>query len=89
MTTNKIPYPKQLISFTDQISLLKQRGMAFGDEAKALHLLQNISYYRLSGYWYPLVPRFCELLKRYPSIDVRAMGFPDNWKNENLWKDSF
>lgn len=55
MTTNKTPYPKQLISFTDQISLLKQRGMVFGDEAKALHLLQNISYYRLSGYWYPLL----------------------------------
>ena len=29
--------------------------MAFGDEPKALHLLQNISYYRLSGYWYPLL----------------------------------
>ena len=55
MTTNKVPYPKQIISFTDQISLLKQRGMVFGDEAKALHLLQNISYYRLSGYWYPLL----------------------------------
>ena len=55
MTTNKIPYPKHLISFTEQIDLLKQRGMAFGDETRALHLLQNISYYRLSGYWYPLL----------------------------------
>ena len=53
--TNKIPYPKHLISLTDQINLLKQRGMAFRDEPKALHLLQNISYYRLSGYWYPLL----------------------------------
>ncbi len=52
---NKIPYPKHLISFADQINLLKQRGMVFGDESKALHLLQNISYYRLSGYWYPLL----------------------------------
>lgn len=55
MTTNKVPYPKHLISFTDQINLLKQRGMVFEDEPKALHLLQNISYYRLSGYWYPLL----------------------------------
>lgn len=55
MATNKIPYPKHLISFTDQINLLKQRGMVFGNEPKALHLLQNISYYRLSGYWYPLL----------------------------------
>lgn len=52
---SKIPYPKNLISFADQITLLKQRGLSFGDESKALHLLQNISYYRLSGYWYPLL----------------------------------
>ena len=53
--TIKIPYSKQLISFTDQITLLKQRGLILGDELRALHLLQNISYYRLSGYWYPLL----------------------------------
>ena len=53
--TIKIPYSKQLISFTDQITLLKQRGLILGDEVRALHLLQNISYYRLSGYWYPLL----------------------------------
>lgn len=51
----KIHYPKQLLSFTDQIALLKQRGLVFTNEAKALHLLRNISYYRLSGYWYPLL----------------------------------
>lgn len=51
----KIPYPKQLISFADQITLLKQRGLIFTNEAKASHLLRNISYYRLSGYWYPLL----------------------------------
>lgn len=50
-----IPYPKQLISFADQIDLLKQRGLSFTNESRALHLLQNISYYRLSGYWYPLL----------------------------------
>lgn len=55
METNKTPYPKQLISFTEQIALLKQRGMTFTDETKAFHLLRNISYYRLSGYWYPLL----------------------------------
>lgn len=35
--------------------MLKQRGLTFLDESKALHLLQNISYYRLSGYWYPML----------------------------------
>jgi abortive infection bacteriophage resistance protein len=29
--------------------------MKFADESKALHLLENISYYRFSGYWYPLL----------------------------------
>lgn len=29
--------------------------MAFADEPKALHLLEKIGYYRLSGYWYPLL----------------------------------
>ncbi|MDR1181814.1 MAG: Abi family protein [Bacteroidales bacterium] len=29
--------------------------MTFADENKALHLLENINYYRFSGYWYPLL----------------------------------
>ena len=52
---HKTHYTKSLISFAEQIALLKKRGLLFSDEAKALHLLQNISYYRLSGYWHPLL----------------------------------
>ena len=29
--------------------------MVFADEEKALHLFEKIGYYRLSGYWYPLL----------------------------------
>lgn len=29
--------------------------MLFADEVKASHLLKHISYYRFSGYWYPLL----------------------------------
>ncbi|GHT26721.1 CAAX amino protease [Bacteroidia bacterium] len=29
--------------------------MQFADETKASHLLQNVSYYRFSGYWYPFL----------------------------------
>ena len=29
--------------------------MRFTDKSKALHLLERIGYYRLSGYWYPLL----------------------------------
>ena len=52
---NKIAYPKEQKSFDEQIALLKQRGMYFEDEVRANCILQNVSYYRLSGYWYPLL----------------------------------
>ena len=26
------------------------------------------------------------LLANYPLVDIRAMGFPDDWVNELLWK---
>lgn len=44
-----------MLSYQAQIEQLKSRGMNFSDQNKALHLLENISYYRLSGYWYPLL----------------------------------
>jgi abortive infection bacteriophage resistance protein len=46
---NKAPY-----SIADQIALLKQRGMLFKDEQSAHHFLENISYYRLKGYWWDM-----------------------------------
>ncbi|MDR3187788.1 MAG: Abi family protein [Prevotellaceae bacterium] len=51
----KVPYTKSVISHPDQIVLLKSRGMKFADESKAMHLLENISYHRMSAYWYPLL----------------------------------
>jgi abortive infection bacteriophage resistance protein len=51
----KIVYNKSFLDCPAQIALLKSRGMKFADEDKALHLLENISYYRFSGYWYPLL----------------------------------
>ena len=55
MDMAKIAYLKQIKPFDDQISILKSRGMVIKDEARAKQILQNISYYRLSGYWYPLL----------------------------------
>jgi abortive infection bacteriophage resistance protein len=43
---------KPAFSIADQISLLKQRSMLFRDEVHAPHFLENISYYRLKGYWW-------------------------------------
>ena len=45
---------KPAYSITDQITLLKQRGMLFRDETAAPHFLENISYYRLKGYWWDM-----------------------------------
>jgi len=30
--------------------------------------------------------RFKSLLAEYPKVDTAAMGFPDNWENETLWR---
>ncbi|MEI6640157.1 MAG: Abi family protein [Chlorobium sp.] len=46
-------YSKPAVSIPDQITKLKARGLAFGDEAFAVHCLSNISYYRLRAYTYP------------------------------------
>ncbi len=51
----KVPYTKQALSYAEQIDQLKIRGLVVGNELKALHLLEVISYYRLSGYWYPML----------------------------------
>lgn len=52
---NKVPYTKAALSYAGQLLQLKNRGLTIEDESKALHLLETISYYRLSGYWYPLL----------------------------------
>jgi abortive infection bacteriophage resistance protein len=43
---------KPAFAISDQIALLKSRGMLFRDEIKAHNLLKKISYYRLKGYWW-------------------------------------
>lgn len=47
------PYGKQALTFQQQLAHLKGRGLLVDDEPEALRQLACISYYRLSGYWYP------------------------------------
>lgn len=47
--TAKPPY-----TIEDQIKLLQSRGMLFKSIPDAFHFLQNISYYRLKGYWWDM-----------------------------------
>ena len=30
--------------------------------------------------------KFDFLLEKYPMIDLKALGFPENWEKEPLWK---
>ncbi len=46
-------YNKQPITISEQIALLKQRGLKINNEEKAAHYLSNISYYRLRAYTFP------------------------------------
>ena len=50
---SKRVYNKTPLSFTDQLALLKSRGISVTDELKAISILQEISYYRLSAYFLP------------------------------------
>lgn len=52
---NKVPYGKTALTYAEQLQQLINRGLIVEDVPKALHLLEVISYYRLSGYWYPLL----------------------------------
>lgn len=52
---NKVPYIKTALLYAEQLQQLKNRGLVITNEPKAIHLLEVISYYRLSGYWYPML----------------------------------
>ena len=48
-----MPYSKPYLPLSDQLSLLKQRGLQVADDAAAVDCLRRNGYYRLSAYWYP------------------------------------
>lgn len=50
-----VPYNKPPLTYQQQLQQLIDRGLIVDNPKKAIHLLESISYYRLSGYWYPLL----------------------------------
>lgn len=46
------PQVKQFKTHSEQIALLRERGMLIKSDSKAFRLLEQVNYYRLSGYWY-------------------------------------
>ena len=49
-----VTYTKQPISISDQMAVLKNRGLLFDDEYAAIECLKVISYFRLANYWKPM-----------------------------------
>lgn len=50
-------YKKPALDYGKQLQQLKDRGLNIENEKKSLHLLENLSYYRLSAYLYPLLEK--------------------------------
>ena len=48
-------YDKPPLTYSEQISRLQSRGLIIESHEKACHILKNISYYRMSGYWHPFL----------------------------------
>ena len=50
-------YNKPALSYQQQLDQLERRGLVVNNRPDALRQLASISYYRLSGYWYPFRQR--------------------------------
>ena len=64
---NLIPFTKRFESSENLVNLLESRGLQIYDRNKAIQYLDNIGYYRLSAYMYPLLkmPKTAHLYKAY------------------------
>jgi len=49
----KVPYQKSPTRFTEQVELLKERGLIIPDHAKAEFYLAQLNYYRVAAYCLP------------------------------------
>lgn len=69
---SRVPYGKTALTYPDQLARLKSRGLVVADDAKALHLLKQISYYRLSANLYPLLeePKSAHLFKSGATLET-------------------
>ena len=51
----KIPYGKTFKTSSELVNLLKSRGLLISNPEMAAKYIENIGYYRLSAYMYPLL----------------------------------
>ena len=75
----KLSFNKTYTTPIELAKLLQSRGLYVRNTALAVLYIQNIGYYRLSAYMYPLL--------RKPKNEHRYnMGFPCGWEKEPVWK---
>lgn len=60
---SKESYAKGHKTYSEQVEILRSRGLAISDEKRAIETLKRVGYYRFSAYLYPLR----ELLKETPT----------------------
>lgn len=48
-----IPFSKPALTYTQQVDLLRRRGMSIPDMERAVFYLGGLNYYRLAAYWLP------------------------------------
>lgn len=46
-----------------------------------IYCLKSVNPYNKYG------KRLLELFRKYQEVDIKHMGFPENWKDQPLWKD--
>lgn len=67
---NLVPFTKRFESSENLVNLLESRGLQIYDRNKAIQYIDNIGYYRLSAYMYPLLkmPKTAHLYKEGSSF---------------------
>ncbi len=66
-----VHFNKPPFTYLEQLNQLKERCLIIPNIEKATHLLESISYYRLSGYWYPLLAdKDKHIFKETASFDI-------------------
>ena len=67
---NLIPFTKRFESSENLVNLLESRDLQIYDRNKAIQYLDNMGYYRLSAYMYPLLkmPKTAHLYKEGSSF---------------------
>lgn len=64
---------KSAKTYPEQLAILKGRGLVVTDEARALHCLEHLNYYRLSAYRFPIT------VQGNPDQFLPGTTFDDLW----------